>query len=155
MGFEFFFGILLEFFQDFPWVLSFLELEFFSKCPKKSLKNHTLYHPSKLWKAEQNGTELVTLPGRPGGEGLTANDKTLPRFAVTPIPIEGLENLRCLQLQQDFLQQATGYDREKRKRTSRFDPYSTISIHFPQTSKTRFYNLHGHEMCEGVRSADV
>jgi len=57
---------------------------------------------------------------RPGGEGLTANDKTLPRFAVTPIPIEGLENLRCLQLQHDFLQQATGYDREKRKRTSRY-----------------------------------
>ena len=72
--------------------------------------------------------------GRAGGEGLTANDKTLPRFAVTPIPIEGLENLRCLQLQHDFLQQATGYDREKRKRTSRFGPYSTISIHFPQTS---------------------
>ena len=80
---------------------------------------------------------------------MTANDKTLPRFAVTPIAIEGLENLRCLQLQQDFLQQATGYDREKRKRTSRFDPYSTISIHFPQTNKTRFYNLHGQEMCKG------
>ena len=29
-----FFGISLEFIKDFAWVLSFLELEFFSKCPK-------------------------------------------------------------------------------------------------------------------------
>ena len=31
-----FFRILLEFFLDFAWVLSFSELEFFSQCPKKS-----------------------------------------------------------------------------------------------------------------------
>ena len=73
--------------------------------------------------------------GRPGGEGLTENDKTLPRFAITPIPNEGLENLKCLQLQQDFLQLATGYDKEKRKRMSRFGPY----LYFESTKLAFFF----------------
>ena len=44
-----FFRILLEFFLDFAWVLSFSELEFFSQCPKKSPGIHKYPEVSLKW----------------------------------------------------------------------------------------------------------
>ena len=50
----------------------------------------------------------------------TTFSDTLPRFAFHPIPKEGSQSLKCLELQQAFLDNATGYDKEKRKKMSRY-----------------------------------
>jgi len=46
--------------------------------------------------------------------------ETIPRYAFAPIPKAGAESLKCLQLQQDFIDMANTYDKEKRKRMSRY-----------------------------------
>ena len=50
----------------------------------------------------------------------TLTSDTLPRFVFHPIPKEGSQSLKCLELQQAFLDNATGYDKEKRKKMSRY-----------------------------------
>jgi len=67
----------------------------------------------------------------------TTFSDTLPRFAFHPIPKEGSQSLKCLELQQAFLDNATGYDKEKRKKMSRYPGIHWFEAAPPKPHKGR------------------
>ena len=70
-------------------------------------------------------------------EAIDEESETIPRYSFVPIPEEGKKNLKCLQLQQEFLDKANGYDKEKRKRLARYPGVPWFES-MPPRSKPRF-----------------